>query len=31
VAPSAVTLVRGLRSRHKRFAIRRPERPKDRG
>jgi hypothetical protein len=31
VAPSAVSLVRGLRSRRKRFAIRRPEKPKDRG
>jgi uncharacterized protein YggU (UPF0235/DUF167 family) len=31
VAPSAVSLVRGLRSRHKRFAIHRPEKPKDRG
>ena len=31
VAPNAVSLVRGLRSRHKRFAIHRPERPNDRG
>ncbi|MGC2361420.1 MAG: DUF167 domain-containing protein [Candidatus Cybelea sp.] len=31
VAPSAVSLVRGLRSRHKRFAIHRPEKPKGRG
>ncbi len=31
VAPSAVSLVRGLRSRHKRFAIHRPEKPKERG
>jgi hypothetical protein len=26
-----VSLVRGLRSRHKRFAIHRPEKPKERG
>jgi uncharacterized protein YggU (UPF0235/DUF167 family) len=31
VVPSAVSLVRGLRSRHKRFAIHRPEKPKERG
>ena len=31
VAPSAVSLVRGLRSRHKRFAIHRLEKPKDGG
>jgi uncharacterized protein YggU (UPF0235/DUF167 family) len=31
VAPSAVSLVRGLRSRHKRFAIHGSEKPKDGG
>ncbi|MGA7202461.1 MAG: DUF167 domain-containing protein [Candidatus Cybelea sp.] len=31
VAPSAVSLVRGFRSRHKRFAIRRPEKPEGKG
>jgi uncharacterized protein YggU (UPF0235/DUF167 family) len=29
VAPSAVSLVRGFRSRHKRFAVHRPETPKE--
>jgi uncharacterized protein YggU (UPF0235/DUF167 family) len=31
IVPSAVSLVRGFRSRHKRFAIHRPEKPEGKG
>lgn len=31
VAPSALSIVRGTRSRRKRFAIRRPEKPEAKG